>query len=98
MTTVLRLDDFAGAVLDGFDMTLGEATMALTLIEVALLPVHVFPGMIRAPFMLVFRSGQAVILPQRIYRLQHAGLGTIDVFLVPIGRDVQGALYQAVFS
>jgi len=48
--------------------------------------------------MLVFRSGQAVILPQRIYRLQHAGLGTIDVFLVPIGRDVQGALYQAVFS
>ncbi len=95
---VLKIDDFAGAVHDAFDMTLGEATMALTLVEAAALTVNPFPGMMRAPFMLIFRSGQAVILPQRIYRLSHDRLGTLDLFLVPIGRDVQGALYQAVFS
>ncbi|MGA1799992.1 hypothetical protein VH567_14565 [Sphingomonas sp. 4RDLI-65] len=96
--TILRIDDFAGAVNDGFDMALGEATMALTLVEVAQLPVHPFPGMLRAPFALVFRSGQAVILPQRIYRLRHDRLGALDVFLVPTGRDMRGALYHAVFN
>lgn len=95
---VLKIDDFAGAVHDGFDIVLGEATMALTLVEAAPLPVNPFPGMMRAPFMLVFRSGQATILPQRIYRLRHGRLGALDIFLVPIGRDVQGALYQAVFN
>ncbi len=95
---MLGIDHFAGALNEGFDMTVGEATMALTLVDVSPLPVHPFPGMLRAPFALVFRSGQAVILPQRLYRLRHGRIGTLDVFLVPIGRDAKGALYQAVFN
>ena len=37
-------------------------------------------------------------LPQRIYRLEHAELGGLDLFLVPIGRDASGITYEAVFT
>lgn len=37
-------------------------------------------------------------LPQRSYRLTHARLGEIDLFLVPIQRKRDGVLYEAVFN
>ena len=48
----------------------------------------------RAPFSLVFRGPESATLPQRIYRLEHAALGTFELFLVPIapGR------YEAIFT
>ena len=52
----------------------------------------------RAPFSLLFRGPLAPILPQRIYSLAHAELGTFDLFLVPIGPDAQGMRYEAVFG
>ena len=52
----------------------------------------------RTPFSLVFRSPPGSPLPQRIYRLQHDGLGALDLFLVPIGPDDEGMRYEAVFS
>ncbi len=53
----------------------------------------------RAPFSLVFRSApDHQALPQRIYRVEHAELGALDIFLVPIGADASGMRYQAVFS
>jgi hypothetical protein len=33
-------------------------------------------------------------LPQRIYRVEHAELGAIEIFLVPIAAD----RYEAVFT
>ena len=38
------------------------------------------------------------VLPQRIYRLEHNGLGELDIFLVPIGKDADGVSYQAMFN
>jgi len=38
------------------------------------------------------------VLPQRLYRLEHNGLGELDIFLVPIGKDEQGVSYQATFN
>jgi hypothetical protein len=53
----------------------------------------------RRPFSLVFcdRSG-AAYLPQRIYAVEHAGLGRLDLFLVPIGPGHGGMQYEAVFN
>jgi hypothetical protein len=48
----------------------------------------------RAPFSLVFRGGPDPPLPQRIYRVEHADLGAIEIFLVPIAAD----RYEAVFT
>jgi hypothetical protein len=52
----------------------------------------------RAPFNLYLRGPADLVLPQRIYALRHPALGEVPVFLVPVGRDSAGVLYEAVFS
>jgi hypothetical protein len=49
-------------------------------------------------FSLVFRAATAERLPQGIYPLAQDRLGRLDVFLVPIGRDADGLLLEAVFN
>jgi hypothetical protein len=48
----------------------------------------------RAPFSLEFAGGPSPPLPQRIYRVEHDALGTLEIFLVPIASD----RYEAVFT
>jgi len=55
-------------------------------------------GMSRDPFRLVFHGPADPILPQRTYRLEHEALGTLDMFLVPVGRDARGTTYEAIFT
>ena len=52
----------------------------------------------RKPFSLVFRGPKEPELPQKIYKMEHGKLGTLDFFLVPIGPDQEGMCYQAVFN
>ena len=50
------------------------------------------------PFSVVFRGPGDVLLPQRIYRMEHAEIGSFELFLVPIGPDEKGQRYEAVFN
>jgi hypothetical protein len=50
------------------------------------------------PFSVVFRGSGNVALPQRTYRMEHAGIGEFEIFLVPIGPDEKGPRYEAVFN
>lgn len=95
---LLSCENFAGRAGQTFDLSMGESSVPLTLTEVNPLPVRPFPGMMRAPFALIFRSTTPVVLPQKLYRLKNADMGALDIFLVPIGRDVKGIVYQAVFN
>ncbi len=52
----------------------------------------------REGFTLLFRGPRAPVLPQRIYELGADGLGPIALFLVPVGMDTDGCLYEAVFN
>ncbi len=52
----------------------------------------------RAPFALVFRGPPGGHLPQAIYDLKSAELNLSGVFLVPLGPDAEGMLYEAVFT
>jgi hypothetical protein len=52
----------------------------------------------RQPFSLLFIGPPDILLPQRIYRLENATLGALEMFLVPIGRDAQGVQYEAIFA
>ena len=52
----------------------------------------------RQAFSLLFHGPRAPLLEQRIYGLEHASLGRLEIFLVPIGPDAQGQRYQAIFS
>jgi hypothetical protein len=49
-------------------------------------------------FSLRFRGDRNKVFPQRIYPMKHDSIGDFDLFLVPIGRDDTGTLYEAVFN
>lgn len=69
------------------------------LYEVALHEPHDGPR--AQPFSLRFRDGRGLrtsALPQQIFQLEHPALGTMAIFLVPIGPDAQGMCYEAVFN
>ena len=52
----------------------------------------------RRPFSIVFRGQPDPVLPQRIYQIENQSLGSLSIFLVPIGPDQEGMLYEAVFN
>jgi len=52
----------------------------------------------RVAFSVVFRGPPQPVLEQRIRRLEHDRLGVLELFLVPIGLDDTGMLYEAVFT
>jgi hypothetical protein len=52
----------------------------------------------RVPFTLSFRTPQLGALPQRIYEVAHDEIGSYDIFLVPIGPDGKGMVYEAIFT
>ena len=74
----------------------GEAPLEVVLSQVRLHEAHGGPR--KQPFSLYFRGPRQPVLPQQIYRLEHDRMGTMEVFLVPIGPDGQGMGYEAVFN
>ena len=94
----LVLEDFADKVGTIFAIAEEDVpAIALTLETAEPLKTSV-PSGSRPPFSLTFLSQDTPVLPQRIYRLEHEGLGAVGVFLVPVGKDARGVSYQAVFN
>ena len=52
----------------------------------------------RRPFSILFKIENDPPLPQDIYTLEHNEMATMELFLVPIGREGDGFLYEAVFN
>jgi len=52
----------------------------------------------RDPFSIVFRAPPGVMLAQGVYQIDHAAIGTFELFIVPIGPDGVGLCYQAIFG
>jgi hypothetical protein len=95
------LEDFAGLLRETFDVTFdqqGRAPFVLVEARPLAAPSKVAEGVVRAPFSLLFHHTAAVVFPQKIYPMQHAALGEFGIFLVPVARDREGFLYQAVFN
>ena len=89
----LTADDFARCVREPF--TIGERALHLVLHEVE----EFGPGGgSRNAFSLRFFGPLAPILPQAIYPLQNAALGTLDIFLVPLGPKDGFMRYEAIFT
>jgi hypothetical protein len=49
-------------------------------------------------FSLYFRGPHTQRLQQQIYRLEHEKIGSLDLFIVPIGVDQEGMQYEVVFN
>ncbi|NJN46239.1 MAG: hypothetical protein HC808_06905 [Candidatus Competibacteraceae bacterium] len=52
----------------------------------------------REPFSLLFQAPQEPLLDQGIYTLHNSKLGTMELFLVPLGPKGDGLCYEAVFT
>jgi hypothetical protein len=99
----LRVEEFSGRIGQEFSIGVeGGGSFRARLAEAATLRLEAGGGE-RPPFQLQFHSAEhsaAAFWPQRIYTVEHAELGRMEIFLVPIGpaRDGGGGFrYQAVF-
>ena len=52
----------------------------------------------RTPFSLSFRTSLTAPVPQGIYPVVHDELGAHEIFLVPVGPDGKGMVYEAIFT
>lgn len=53
---------------------------------------------LRQPFSILFCGPGDVLIPQGTYRTEHPDVGSFDLFLVPLGPDEEGLLYEAIFA
>lgn len=96
---LLTLDHFARHIDETFSAVMNDGEIPFVLVEArALNSSQVVPGAARVPFSLLFRNGSAFLFPQQTYVMRHAGIGEVGIFLVPIAREREGFLYQAVFN
>jgi hypothetical protein len=95
----LTAEDFAPLIGDAFAFDAGEpGRLELELVEVNAVPDSGVGTAEREPFELLFRGPAEPIFAQQIFPLEHPALGRLDVFLVPVGRQQDGARYEAIFS
>lgn len=52
----------------------------------------------RHPFSLFFIGPKSFLLKQHTYRLTHETLEPLEIFIVPVGEEAGGYLYEAVFT
>jgi hypothetical protein len=95
---VADFEDFARHRHERFRVALENDEVDVELIEATDLgPAAVVAGR-RRTFSLVFRGPRDPALPQKIHSLNHAALGVLQIFLVPIGPDGVGMRYEAIFN
>lgn len=73
-----------------------EAITSITLIEAKQKDGPGFGG--RMPYSLLFRGSTGSCLAQSTWWLSHPELGTMPVFLVPVGASSDGFDYEAIFG
>jgi hypothetical protein len=99
MTTVdlaaLGIDDFKPLLESQFDVQAAGGAVAMKLSRV---DTAGDSGRKGGAFSLIFAAPRGSWLPQGIYPMQHASLGAMEIFLVPVGPLGEGHGYQAVFT
>lgn len=74
-----------------------DAPVNARLLQARCLPAA--PAQEQQAFSLLFKGPVSPQLPQRTYRMRCAGMAeSLDIFLVPVGADAAGTLYEAVFG
>lgn len=99
MLESFTIDTFSGRIGELFRVVVDDTHELRTeLVEAHILGSDGDTRRQRVPFTLVFRGPGPHVLPQQIYEVQHAELGSMEIFLVPISSDAQGVRYEAVFT
>lgn len=97
MSTELSLDTFAPVVGDAFTVG-GEEGAKIELLLVEATHKDAGPHAPRPPFSLLFHGPPDPLLSQATYRFEHGSLGVMEIFIVPLGCDEHGSVYEAFFA
>jgi hypothetical protein len=89
---------YAGHLREVFSISVGASTLDMTLVEARRRPPRVVAGIRAEPFTLYFKCANPVVLPQKMYPFSVKGVPPIDIFIVPVGRERDGIIYEAVFN
>jgi len=95
MIDTLTCSHFEPHVGDVFSIALNGSSLSMTLKAAKPLGTALREG---GAFALSFAGPAAPLLQQSIYPLRHAALGTLDLFIVPVGREKNGVIYEAIFT
>jgi hypothetical protein len=98
---VFTVESFRGALDQDFVLHTNTGQgLGLKLIRVQELPPvsSRIPGDDHTPFTAYFRGPRTPWARQHTYCLANEALGEIHIFLVPIGPDGEGMIYEAVFT
>lgn len=96
----MNLDELTVATFEphvGETFTIGAAPADVALVLDSATALSERPGG-RDPFSLVLRGPPQPLLAQATYRLDHAALGVLEIFIVPIAHDADGTSYEAIFT
>ena len=92
-------DDFTPHVGAVFTLHTGDGgELPFTLSDVRNLGLPGATGKGRLPFALEFDGPPEVPLPQHIYPLTHPEMGSLEIFLVPVGANADKRMYEAIFA
>ncbi len=90
----LSLADFEGFVGEPHEVVFADGTIPIVLEKAEGLPRSTREA---GAFRLEWRGPVEPILVQAIYRMRR-GEQLFDMFIVPVGRDERGMLYEAIFN
>jgi hypothetical protein len=90
----LSLADFEGFVGEKYEIVFTDGALPFVLEQAQGLPRSMREA---GAFRLEWRGPAEPILPQAIYRFER-GEQQFDMFIVPVGRDSRGTLYEAIFN
>ncbi|HET9033744.1 MAG TPA: hypothetical protein VFN25_12665 [Dokdonella sp.] len=94
---LLTLEHFSGCVNETFRAEINGGEIEFVLVEAR--PIQApAANLMRAPFSLLFRNTSSFLFPQQTYPMHHSRVGDVGIFLVPIARERDGFLYQAIFN
>ena len=91
----LRITDLAPRHGESFRLRGSGQELDVELVEVKRLGESGREG---GAFSLLFRSAKGPFLPQAVYPIEHPALGTMDLFIVPIGPIAGGNGYEVIFT
>ena len=99
MLDQLTIESFEPHVGSSFWVREGDHKIELRLARAAKVMESEAARLPRNPFSLYFLGPGSVFLEQKIYHITHDAFpDALDIFLVPVGKEANGFLYEAVFT
>ncbi len=95
----ITIEDFESCLGQTFQVTPDNADgLELELIQARSLAASASEAGVRQPFSVLFRGPLEPVMAQQLLRIENSTFGELHLFLVPIGPDESGMLYDVTFN